>query len=178
MSKNSETLHKEGIAAFRAGDIELAHSKFEATLEAAKSEENPKKIAEALNDLGVVLKQLEDYDGALDHLENALERFQKMGDKQGEAQALGNLGMVQEAAEEYEDAIQDYLDSAALFEEIDQPEMAIYSWQALSRLKLKQKEWLNAIAAYERAIERLPDSSIKKKILQKIINFPSKLIGT
>ena len=53
----------------------------------------------------------------------------------------------------------------------------MYSWQALSRLKMRQKEWVGAIAAYEEGISHLPDSSIKKKILQKVLKFPQQFLG-
>jgi tetratricopeptide (TPR) repeat protein len=172
-----DKLQKEGVEAFRAGDYELAQTKFEAMLEAATAEDNRQKRAEALNDLGVIRKQLDDIPSAFEALEEALAYYQEVDDEKGEAQVLGNLGMVEEAAGQYEDAIQSYLDSAAIFEELGESEMAMYSWQALSRLKLRQKEWIGAIAAYEEGISHLPDSSFKKKFLKTLLQFPNKFLG-
>jgi len=174
---NLEKLQKEGVDAFRAGNYELAEEKFLALIDAATAENNPAKVAEAHNDLGVVRKQLGDIDGALIALNFALNYYQSVDDERGEAQVLGNFGMVEEAAGKIEEAIQSYLDSAAIFEELGASEMAMYSWQALSRLRLKNKDWINAIAAYEEGIAHLPDSSIKKKIVQTLLKTPQKLLG-
>ncbi len=172
------SLQEEGVQAFRAGDYELAQTRFEALAKAAAAENALDKRAEALNDLGVVLKQLDDLPGAFAALEEALAYYQGQDNEKGEGQVLGNLGMVEEAAGKYEDAVQSYLDAAAIFEELGESELAMYSWQALSRLKLRQKEWLGAIAAYEEGIARLPDTSFKKKVLQKLLQVPNKFLGT
>jgi tetratricopeptide (TPR) repeat protein len=174
---NSKKLQKEGVNAFHGGDYETAMSKFEAAYAAAQEEGNAQRQTEILNDLGVIRKQTGNLEGAFEALEMALEQYQERGDKKGEAQVLGNLGMVEEAAEQYEDAVQSYLDSAALFEELGEHELAMYSWQALSRLRLRQKEWIAAIAAYEEGISHLPDRSMKKKMLEKLLKLPTKMMG-
>lgn len=169
-----DKLHKDGIKAFRAGDYELAQEKLLSLVQVATEENDLAKVAEANNDLGVVRKQLDDIDGALEALHKALKYYQDNDDELGEAKVLGNFGMVEESAEKYEDAIQSYLDSATIFEELGNSEMAMYSWQALSKLRLKNKEWLAAIAAYEAGIAHLPDSSFKKKTIQALLKTPSK----
>lgn len=170
-------MQKSGVEAFRAGNYELAKERFSALIEAAREENNPAKVAEAQNDLGVVLKILDDLDGALAALHAALKYYQSVDDEHGEAQVLGNFGMVEAAAGQYEDAIQSYLDSATIFEELGDSEMAMYSWQALSKLQLHQKDWINAIASYEEGIAHLPDNSIKKKIVQALLKTPQKFLG-
>ncbi len=172
-----DKLQKEGLDAFRAGNYALAEETFLALIDAATAEGNLTKAAEANNDLGVVRKQLGDIDGALAALNAALKYYQDADDERGEAHVLGNFGMVEEAAGQIEDAIQSYLDSASIFEELGDSEMAMYSWQALSRLRLKQKDWVNAIAAYEEGIAHLPDNSIKKKLVQTLLKTPQKLLG-
>ncbi len=174
---NLDKLQKEGVDAFRAGNYELAEEKFLALIDAATTENDPAKVAEAHNDLGVVRKQLGNIDDAMEALHAALKYYQDVDDARGEAQVLGNFGMVEAGAEKYEDAIQSYLDSATIFEELGDSEMAMYSWQALSRLQLKQKDWINALAAYEEGIAHLPDSSIKKKIVQTLLKTPQKFLG-
>jgi len=171
-----EKLQQEGVKAFQSGNYELAQSKFEAMLEAAIKEDKPSKIAESLNDLGVIRKQLGDLDGALEALNKALKYYQDNDDELGEAKTLGNFGMVEEEAGKYEDAVQSYLDAASIFEEYGETDMALYTWQALSRLQLRQKEWVSAIAAYERGIAHLPDNSVKKKVVQNLLKAPGKFI--
>ncbi len=175
--KKSEERQKKGIEAFKVGDYQEAKGHFEDALEAATAENDRKKMAEALNDLGVVYRELDDIDNALKVLEQALQHYQEMDDERGEAITLGNLGKVEESAGKFEDAVQSYLDSAAIFEELGETEMAMFCWQALSRLKLHQKDWLGAITAYEEGIAHLPDKSIKKKILQKVLKAPYRFLS-
>jgi len=174
--KKSEEYQKKGVDAFTIGDYEEAKTHFEAALQAASAEEDQKKTAEALNDLGVVKRELGDLDAAYAELDKALDIYTELKDARGEAITLGNLGKVEEAAEKYEDAIQSYIESAAIFEELGENDMAMYCWQALSRLKLNQKDWLGAMSAYEEGIAHLPESSFKKKIMQKLLQLPGKFI--
>jgi hypothetical protein len=48
----------------------------------------------------------------------------------------------------------------------------MFVWQALSRMRLKQKEWLPAIAAYEEGIEAMPEGSLKKGLLKRLMTLP------
>jgi len=174
---NSEKYQKQGIEAYRIGDYEEAETHFQAAIEAARTEGNRKKEAEALNDLGVIRKELGNLDGASEVLQEALDIYGDMEDDRGEGITLGNLGKIEEAAGKYEEAIQSYIEAAAIFEELKDSEMAMYCWQALSRLKIHQKDWIGAISAYEEGIAHLPNNSIKKKIMQKLLQVPFKLMG-
>lgn len=178
MMTESEKLHKKGIEAFRVGDYEEAKTHFEAVLAAARAANDRKKEAEALNDLGVVRKELDDIEGAFEALNHALDIYTELEDAKGEGITLGNLGKVEEAAGKYEEAIESYIEAAAIFEESQDSEMAMYCWQALSRLKMHRKDWLGAISAYEEGIAHLPDRSIKKKIMQKLLQLPFKFMGS
>lgn len=178
MNHELDHLQKAGINAFRAGDYETAAQTFEALLQVAEQEGNEAKMAEALNDLGVIYKQLGDIDGAIGAIDTAIEKFQAIDNLKGEAQAWGNLAATQEAAEQYDEAVANYMEAAAIFQEIGENDLAMYSWQALSRLRLRQKEWVAAIAAYEKGIAQLPDNSIKKKVLQQVLKMPEKIVGT
>ena len=61
---------------------------------------------------------------------------------------------------------------AKMFEQIGDSDSALVVWQALSRMRLKQKEWLSAIAAYEEGIEAMPDRSLKKGLLRRLLRLP------
>lgn len=174
---SSESLQKQGIEAFRIGDYEEARTYFQAALKSAKAEGDRKKEAEALNDLGVIRKELDDLDGAFEALQTALDIYGDLEDDRGEAITLGNLGKVEEAAGKNEDAIQSYIEAAAIFEELGETDLAMYCWQALSRLKINQRDWIGAISAYEEGIAHLPNSSVKKKIMQNLLKLPTKFVG-
>jgi hypothetical protein len=50
-------------------------------------------------------------------------------------------------------------------------------WQSISRLRSSQGQYLAAIGAYEEGVDNMPKGSFKKRILQKILRAPGKLIG-
>jgi hypothetical protein len=63
-----------------------------------------------------------------------------------------------------------------MFEEIGDSDSAMYAWQALSRLRMKQGQWLPAIAAYEEGVENMPSRSLKKGLLKRILRLPGNLL--
>lgn len=171
----AKKLHGEGVALFRKGEPEAALEKLQAALPDA--ENNSRQQAEIYNDLGVVYRELEDYEAAHDALDQALERFLALNDQKGQAQTWGNRGAVLEAEEEYENAVDAYKQSAQMLEAIGEDEMAMYVWQAISRLRTSQGQYLAAIGAYEEGVDNMPEGSLKKKILKKLLGAPGRLIG-
>ena len=94
----------------------------------------------------------------------------------GKAQVMGNMGSVLEGQERFEEAVDAYKQSATMFEQIGDGDSAMYTWQALSRLRMNQGQWLSAIAAYEEGIENMPDRSLKKSLLKRILSLPGGLM--
>jgi hypothetical protein len=64
-----------------------------------------------------------------------------------------------------------------LLEEIGESEMAMYVWQAVSRLRTRQGQYIAAIGAYEEGIQNMPKDSLKRKVLQKIMKLPGSVLG-
>ncbi|MFQ5612833.1 MAG: tetratricopeptide repeat protein [Anaerolineae bacterium] len=172
-----DKLHQQGIQQFRDGAYEAAARTFSQALDMALAGDNPAKAAEISNDLGVVRRQLEDHDGAFEALNNALAHYTRTGDKKGQAQTLGNLAAVYEATEQFEEAVGAYKSAAALFEEVGESELAMYTWQALSRLRMRQGRWVEAIGAYEEGVDNMPDRSLKKGFLQRLLRLPGNFLG-
>jgi tetratricopeptide (TPR) repeat protein len=171
----AKKLHHEGVALFQKGEPEAALEKLQEAL--SHAENNSRQQAEIYNDLGVVYRDLEDYEKAHAALDQAMEQFLATNDQKGQAQTWGNRGAVLESEEEYEDAVAAYKQSTQMFEAIGENEMAMYVWQAISRLRTSQGQYLAAIGAYEEGVDNMPKGSFKKKILQKILRAPGKLIG-
>ncbi len=170
----SKKLHEQGVALFRKGNVTGALEKFQNALALA---EEPQKRAEIFNDIGVAYKQLEDYPAAYEALDQAMTHFVNLNDEKGQAQAIGNRASVYEAEGEIEQAIEAYRESAKMLEAVGESEMAMYVWQAVSRLRLKQKEYIAAIGAYEEGVENMPDNSFKKKVMGKLLNIPANMLG-
>jgi tetratricopeptide (TPR) repeat protein len=171
---SSQKLHEQGVALFRQGKFQPALQKLNQALEAT---ENPTKAAEIYNDLGVTHKQLEDYPAAHKALDEAMSRFAQSLNKKGTAQTLGNRAVVYEAEGLVEKAVETYKEAVVILEEIGESEMAMYVWQAISRLRAKQGQYIAAIGAYEEGIENMPEGSFKRKVLQQIMKIPGNMLG-
>lgn len=172
---SSEKLHEQGVALFRQGKFEAALQKFNEALQAAEGQ--GKQAAKIYNDLGVTYKQLENFPAAHQALDEAMSRFTNLDDKKGQAQTLGNRAAIYEAEEQLEKAVDTYKESAIILEEIGESEMAMYVWQAISRLRTKQGQYIAAIGAYEEGIQNMSQGSLKRKVLQQILKLPGSILG-
>jgi tetratricopeptide (TPR) repeat protein len=165
-------LHALGITHFRAGRFADAAQALVDASDVAEAGEDRQRTAEILNDLGVTYRELKEWEQAEAALEKAYVIFAELGNVKGKAQVMGNMGSILEGQERYEEAVDAYKQSANMFEQIGDSDSAMYTWQALSRLRLKHGQWLPAIAAYEEGIENLPDRSLKKGLLKRILRLP------
>ena len=169
-------LHALGITHFRAGRFEDAAQALAEAYAAAEAAGDRQRAAEILNDMGVTRRELAEWVQAEAALDKAYLILVELGNVKGKAQVIGNLGSVYEGQERYEEAVDAYKQSATMFEQVGDSDSAMYAWQALSRLRLKQGQWLPAIAAYEEGIENLPDRSLKKGLLKRILRLPGGML--
>lgn len=172
---SSKKLHEEGVALFRKGKPAAALEKFEQALSSAG--DDTRRAAEVYNDMGVAYKQLENYAAAHQALDEAMSRFTALEDIKGQAQTWGNRAAVYQAEGKVDEAIETYKKSAGMLEEAGESEMAMYVWQAVSRLRMKQGEYIAAIGAYEEGIENMPEGSFKRRVLQQILKMPGSMLG-
>ncbi len=171
----SKKLHEQAVALFRQEKYEAALQKLQEALQAAG--EQTQQAAEIYNDLGVTYKQLEDFPAAYRALDQAMQLFTQLQNKKGQAQTLGNRASVYEAEGLVEEAVESYKQSAAMLEEVGESEMAMYVWQAVSRIRAKQGQYIAAIGAYEEGVENMPKGSLKRKVLQQLLKLPGGMLG-
>ena len=169
-----KTLHASGINHYRAARYAEAARAFDQAHAAAQAAGERRQAAEALNDVGVARRELGEWEAAEAALVEARDLFAGLEDGKGEAQAIGNLASVYQGRKDYPAAADAYREAARMFDQLGENEMAMYSWQALSRLHLDQKAWIPAIAAYEEGVGAMPDGSIKKGLLQRLVRLPGK----
>jgi tetratricopeptide (TPR) repeat protein len=168
-------LHQEGVTLFHQDKVDEALQKLNEALQ--NSPEDSRRTAEIYNDLGVVYQKLEDYPAAHQALDEAEAKFLALDDKKGQAQTLGNRAALYQAEGHLEEAVDTYKASAQMLEEIGESEMAMYVWQAVSRLRTKQGQYIAAIGAYEEGVSNMPKRSFKRKILERILKAPGALLG-
>ncbi len=172
---SGKRIQEQGVALFRKGKYEAALEKFNEARQA--SADQPKQTAEIYNDLGVTYKQLGNYPAAHQSLDEAMTRFTQLQDKKGQAQTWGNRASVYEAEGRLEEAVETYKTSATMLEEVGESELAMYVWQAVSKLRTKQGQYIAAIGAYEEGIENMPAGSLKRKVLRQILKLPGSMLG-
>jgi tetratricopeptide (TPR) repeat protein len=171
----AKKLHEEGVALFRQGNLGAALQKLNDALQEAN--DGSRRQAEVYNDLGVAHSQLKDYAAAHQALDRAMDQFTALEDKKGQAQTVGNRAAVHEAEGLLDEAVDHYKESATMLEEVGENDMAMYVWQAVSRLRMKQGQYIAAIGAYEEGVENMPKSSFKRKVIEQILKAPGKLLG-
>jgi tetratricopeptide (TPR) repeat protein len=169
-------LHALGITHFRAGRFAEAVQALSEAHKAAETAGDRQRVAEILNDIGVTRRELSEWGQAEAVLKEAYALFAELGSVRGKAQVMGNMGSVLEGDANYQEAADAYKQSAKMFEEIGDSDSAMYAWQALSRMRMKQGQWLPAIAAYEEGIENMPDRSLKKGLLERLLKLPGGLL--
>ncbi|MEW5960831.1 MAG: tetratricopeptide repeat protein [Chloroflexota bacterium] len=174
MASTAQKLHQAGVKLFQAADYQAALHKLQ---EALQHETDERHLAEIYNDIGVTFKELEDFPAAFTALDEAMSRFIRLNDQKGQAQTLGNRASIYQAQGELETAVETYKQSAEMFEALGESEMAMYVWQAISRLRMKQGQYIAAIGAYEEGVENMPKKSLKRKIMQQILKMPGSMLG-
>lgn len=175
MANVAQELHSEGVKLFRAEKYEAALETLKEALQHKTGDD--RRTAEIYNDLGVTFKELGDFRAAFAALSEAMDRFLKLEDRRGQAQTLGNRASVYQAQGQYEEAVDAYKQSAEIFEEQGESEMAMYVWQAISRLRMQQGQYIAAIGAYEEGVENMPEKSLKRKFLRQILKMPGSMFG-
>ncbi len=174
MPTTAKKYHQEGVKLFQAGNYEEAVQQLELALE---NESEAGHQAEIYNDLGVIYKELDDFDAASHAFDEAMSRFVQLADKKGQGQTLGNRAAAYQSAGEFDLAVDTYKQAAALLEEAGENEMAMYVWQAISRVRMKQGQYIAAIGAYEEGVENMPKHSVKRKMLQKLLKVPGSMLA-
>jgi tetratricopeptide (TPR) repeat protein len=172
----AKKLHEQAVNLFRREEYEVALQKLNEALQNA--ENDTERTALIYNDMGVTYKQLENYPAAHNALDEAMTRFIQLNDEKGQAQTIGNRATVYEAEGEIEKAIEHYRESASRLEAVGENESAMYVWQAISRLRLSHKQYIEAIGAYEEGIQNMPEGSFKRKVLEKLMKIPGGMMGS
>ena len=83
---------------------------------------------------------------------------------------LDSEGEPKQAAEYYEEAIK-------LLESTDEHDLAQATYSALSRLRLKQGNWVGAINAFESGLAQAERPNVVMRVVRKILSVPRKMIG-
>src|SRR5512136_1113993 len=162
-------IKEEGMQLYRAGRYEEAVAKFTEAQQAFASAGNAKEVAECANNRGVCWRQAAKYDEAAAAFEEARPLFQGLDDLVGEGQVLGNLAAVVESQGDKQHAGELYLEAIDLFTKAGAKDYAKDTYTALSKLKLKQRDVVGAMTAFDSGLEQLDKPNLIERMARKII---------
>ncbi len=165
------------MAAFRRGDLADAIRAFAEAEAAYHQAGNPLQAAEMANNRSVALVQMGQGAQALEAVEGTAEVFASAGDRSRQGLALGNLASALEAAGDLDRAGDTFRLALQLFQETRNQEAEALTWQALSRLQLRQGDVFSAAASTQAALDAEPSPGLFRRILRKILGRAARLPG-
>jgi tetratricopeptide (TPR) repeat protein len=156
------------MAAYRRGDKAAAADGFASAMASYRDGGDARKAAEMANNVCVVLVDLGRGEEAVRVVEGTAAVFAAAGDSVMAAKATGNLaaalestGRLEEAAAAYERALDGFRAAGDRTSESD-------TWQALSRLQLRQGDPYGAAASAQAALESSPKPGPFRRLLRSL----------
>ncbi|MGD8815141.1 MAG: hypothetical protein PVI78_11785 [Anaerolineales bacterium] len=174
---SAKDLERQAITAYKAGQWERAESSFREAQLAFQREGKAIKSAEMRNNLCVVLLRANRPKEALAAVEGTWDIFTAQGEDLRAAQAYGNLASAREASGDLSGAEEAYRLAATLLKKIGADDLRGETLTALSRLQLKRGQALQAVASMQSGLEGSSRLSFGKRLLQKILQLPQRLLG-
>ncbi len=166
---DATTIKEEGMKLYRAGRYEEAAAKFVEAQQLFANEGNPKEVAECANNRGVCWRQAARFDEATTAFEEARPLFQGLNNPVGEGQVVGNLAALVESQGDRQHAAELYLEAIDLFNKAGAKDYAKDTYTALSKLKLKQRDVVGAMTAFDSGLEQLDKPNLIERMARKII---------
>jgi tetratricopeptide (TPR) repeat protein len=166
---DAPAVKEEGMKLYRAGRYADAAAKFAEAQQLFATIGDAKEVAECVNNRGVCWRQAEKYDEATAAFEEARPLFQSLNDLLGEGQVVGNLAAVVDAQGDKQHAGELYLEAIDLFTKAGAKDYAKDTYTALSKLKLKQRDVVGAMTAFDSGLEQLDKPNLIERMARKII---------
>ena len=167
---DAKTIKDEGMKLYRAGRYEEAAAKFAEAQAAFSAAGNVQETAECINNRGVSWRQAAKWDEATAAFEEARPQFQELHDLVGEGQVVGNLAALVEAQGDKQRAAELYQEAIDLFTQADAKDFVKDTYTALSKLKLKQRDVVGAMTAFDAGLEQLDKPNVIERMARKIIS--------
>lgn len=167
----------QGRLFYHQGEFDEALSCLRRAYERSKTDGDHGQTAEIANDIGVVYTVLEQWGEAERWIHEAHELFVRAQDYRGEAQTLGNLGSMFRDRGDLKQAAASLQLAADRFHLIGDDECRWATLRVLSRVRLRQFRFLQALAAYEAALACHPRPTTLHRFLRKLFALPLRMLG-
>jgi tetratricopeptide (TPR) repeat protein len=176
-SAEVNSLKEQGIRMFRFGEYEEATELFQSAYALYQELGDDRGRAEMLNNLGAVHTQEERWDKATEAFNEAMAAFKSLEDLNGQGQTLGNLGTMYRYRGDSEAAVQHLKQAADLFHETADREKEAATLRLLSRIRLGQARWLEALHFYDLALACAQPPGIKERVLRRLLQIPFSMLS-
>lgn len=174
---DGKALNEEGLRLYRDSRFEDAAARFAEAQAAFVAQGDVRDAAESANNRGVCWRQAARWDEARAAFDEARAAFKSIDDVAGEGQVVGNLGSLADSQGELDEAAAFYGEAIALLESAGETDLAQATYTALSRLRMKQGNWIGAINAYESGLDSVSKPSLMQRVLRRFLGVPRKLSG-
>ncbi len=171
---DGQSLQDEGLKLYRNGQYEEAAAKFLEAQQAYSVANDQPNAAERANDRGVCWRQAAKWDEATAAFTEARSMFQALNDAKGEGQVVGNLAALADSQNDKDHAAELYLEAIDLLEKAGAKDLAKDTYTALSRLRLKRRDFMGAIGAYDAGIDEIEKPSVMQRVVRRILGGSSK----
>lgn len=166
---DAKQIKEDGLKLYREARYEEAAAKFAEAQQAFAAAGDPKEAAECINNRGVCWRQAAKFDESIAAFEEARTAFQALNDSMGEGQVVGNLAALAESKGEVKPALELYQQAADIFEKLNAQAYVKDTYTAMSKLKLKQRDFMGAIASFDVGLEQLDKPNLMERMARKIL---------
>ena len=171
------SLKEEGTKLFRFGEYEEAADLFQEAHSIYEELGDQKGQAEMLNNLGAVRTQEERYDAAAEAFEEARSVFESLEDNNGLAQTLGNLGTMYRYQGDNDTAVEHLKRAIDLLHEVGDREKEAATLALISRIRLGQLRWLEALHFYDLSLACVDPPGLKERTLRWLLQIPFSILS-
>jgi tetratricopeptide (TPR) repeat protein len=176
-STEASSLKDQGIRMFRFGEYEEAAELFRNAHTLYQELGDERGQAEMLNNLGAIYTQEERWDEASQAFNEAMSAFQSLEDEAGQAQTMGNLGTMYRYQGDSDAAVEHLKNAIDLFHEAGDREREAVTLRLLSRIRLGQAKWLEALHFYDLGLACVQPPGIKERFLRRLLQVPFSLLS-
>ena len=167
---DAKAIKDDGLKLYRSGRYEEAAARFGEAQAAFAQAGDAKEAAECANNRGVCWRQAAKWDEAAAAFDEARPKFQELHDLVGEGQVVGNLAALVEAQGDKQRAAELYQEAIDLFTQADAKDFVKDTYTVLSKLKLKQRDVVGAMTAFDAGLEQLDKPNLIERMARKIIS--------
>lgn len=164
-------------SAYAAEDFEEAARWYDRAGSQYSHLEDNLNAAEMANNRSVCLLRSGNSQAALAASRGTEKIFAQAGDLRRQAMALGNQAAAMESMQRLDEAISLYQNSNELLKQINDQELRIFVLQSLSGLQLKRRQYLQALATMQAALDIKKNLTLRERILKKLLQIVFSLLG-